>query len=219
MEKFFISKVHNSTKRNYVERMINNKIQCMKVAKKYSYDYWDGNRMYGYGGYKFIPGRWTPIAKKIIKDYKLTNKSSILDLGCGKGYLLFEIKKILPKIKILGYDYSKYAIINSKKEIKRYLKVKDIRNKFSFKNNQFDLVLSLGTLHNFELSDLYKTIKEINRIAKRKYIMVESYRNDREQFNLQCWALTCQTFLSKKEWINLYKFLDYKGDFEFIYFK
>ena len=219
MEKFFISKVHNSTKRNYVERMINNKIQCMKVAKKYSYDYWDGNRMYGYGGYKFIPGRWTPIAKKIIKDYKLTNRSSILDLGCGKGYLLFEIKKILPKINILGYDYSKYAIINSKKEIKRYLKVKDIRNKFSFKNNQFDLVLSLGTLHNFELSDLYKTIKEINRIAKRKYIMVESYRNDREQFNLQCWALTCQTFLSKKEWINLYKFLDYKGDFEFIYFK
>ena len=219
MEKFFISKVHNSTKRNYVERMINNKIQCMKVAKKYSYDYWDGNRMYGYGGYKFIPGRWTPIAKKIIKDYKLTNRSSILDLGCGKGYLLFEIKKILPKINILGYDYSKYAIINSKKEIKKYLKVKDIRNKFSFKNNQFDLVLSLGTLHNFELSDLYKTIKEINRIAKRKYIMVESYRNDTEQFNLQCWALTCQTFLSKKEWINLYKFLDYKGDFEFIYFK
>ncbi|WP_415313762.1 class I SAM-dependent methyltransferase [Candidatus Pelagibacter sp. Uisw_106] len=219
MEKFFISKVHNSTKRNYVERMINNKIQCMKVAKKYSYDYWDGNRMYGYGGYKFIPGRWTPIAKKIIKDYKLTNRSSILDLGCGKGYLLFEIKKILPKINILGYDYSKYAIINSKKEIKKYLKVKDIRNKFSFKNNQFDLVLSLGTLHNFELSDLYKTIKEINRIAKRKYIMVESFRNDTEQFNLQCWALTCQTFLSKKEWINLYKFLDYKGDFEFIYFK
>ncbi|MDB9773797.1 class I SAM-dependent methyltransferase [Candidatus Pelagibacter sp.] len=199
--------------------MINNKIQCMKVAKKYSYDYWDGNRMYGYGGYKFIPGRWTPIAKKIIKDYKLTNRSSILDLGCGKGYLLFEIKKILPKINILGYDYSKYAIINSKKEIKKYLKVKDIRNKFSFKNNQFDLVLSLGTLHNFELSDLYKTIKEINRIAKRKYIMVESFRNDTEQFNLQCWALTCQTFLSKKEWINLYKFLDYKGDFEFIYFK
>lgn len=219
MEKFFISKVHNSTKRNYVERMINNKIQCMKVAKKYSYDYWDGNRMYGYGGYKFIPGRWTLIAKKIIKDYKLTNRSSILDLGCGKGYLLFEIKKILPKINILGYDYSKYAIINSKKEIKKYLKVKDIRNKFSFKNNQFDLVLSLGTLHNFELSDLYKTIKEINRIAKRKYIMVESFRNDTEQFNLQCWALTCQTFLSKKEWINLYKFLDYKGDFEFIYFK
>ena len=219
MEKFFISKVHNSTKRNYVERMINNKIQCMKVAKKYSYDYWDGNRMYGYGGYKFIPGRWTPIAKKIIKDYKLTNRSSILDLGCGKGYLLFEIKKILPKINILGYDYSKYAIINSKKEIKKYLKIKDIRNKFSFKNNQFDLVLSLGTLHNFELSDLYKTIKEINRIAKRKYIMVESFRNDTEQFNLQCWALTCQTFLSKKEWINLYKFLDYKGDFEFIYFK
>ena len=219
MEKSFITKVHNSTKRNYIERMINDKIHCMKIAKKYSFDYWDGNRKYGYGGYRFIPGRWTNIAKKIIKDYKLNNKSSILDLGCGKGYLLYEIKHILPNIKILGLDYSKYAIINSKKEIKKYLKVRDIRKKFSFKKNQFDLVLSLGALHNFELSDLMKTIKEINRIGKKKYIMVEAYRNDTEQFNLQCWALTCQTFLSKREWINLYKYLNYNGDFEFIYFK
>ena len=79
----------------------------------------------------------------------------------------------------------------------------------------FDLVLSFGTLHNFGLSDLIKTIKEINRIGKKKYIMVEAYRNDTEQFNLQCWALTCQTFLSKREWINLYKYLNYNGDFEF----
>ena len=219
MEKFFITKVHNSTKRNYIERMINNKVKCMKVAKKYSFDYWDGNRKFGYGGYKFIPGRWTPIAKKIIKDYQLNNKSAILDLGCGKGYLLYEIKKILPNIKVLGYDYSNYAINNSKEEIKKYLKIKDIRKKLGFKNNQFDLVVSMGTLHNFELSDLFKTIKEINRIGKKKYIMVEAYRNDEEQFNLQCWALTCQTFLSKNQWIKLYKFLGYNGDFEFIYFK
>ena len=118
MEKSFISKVHNSTKRNYVQRMVNNKIKCMKIAKKYGYDYWDGDRKYGYGGYRFIPGRWTPIAKKIIKTYKLNNNSKILDLGCGKGYLLFEIKKLLPRIKLQGFDISHYAIKNSNKETK-----------------------------------------------------------------------------------------------------
>ena len=219
MEKSFITQVHNSTKRNYIERMLRDKVKCMEIAKKYSFNYWDGNRKFGYGGYKFIPGRWTPIAKKIIEEYKLNNQSKVLDLGCGKGYLLYEMKTILPGMKIVGYDYSKYAIKNSKKEIKKYLKVRDIRKKFNFKDNQFNLVLSLGTLHNFELSDLFKTIKEINRIGKKKYIMVEAYRNNQELFNLQCWALTCQTFLSKHEWIKLYKFLGYDGDFEFIYFK
>ena len=88
----FVSKLHLSTKRNYLERMINNKTHCMKIAKKYGKDYWDGKRKYGYGGYKYIPGKWKPIAKKIIKTYKLNSKSKILDVGCGKAYLLYEIK-------------------------------------------------------------------------------------------------------------------------------
>ena len=74
--------------------MNNQKVHCMKVAKKYEFDYWDGNRKYGYGGYKYIPGRWTSVAKKIIKRYKLNNKSKILDIGCGKAFLLHEMKLI-----------------------------------------------------------------------------------------------------------------------------
>ena len=172
----------------------------MNISKKYGYEYWDGNRRYGYGGYKFIPGRSTNVAKKLIRTYKLTNKSSILDIGCGKGYLLYEIKKILPKIDIHGYDISSYAIKKSKPEVKKYLKRFDARKKTHFKNKNFDLTISLGCLHNLKLFELENTIKEINRISKQSYIMVESFRTNQELFNLQCWALTCETFLTPADW-------------------
>ena len=213
-----ISKLHLSTKRDYLERMINRKIKCMKIAKRYDKNYWDGKRDYGYGGYKYIKNRWTPVAKSLIKKYRLTNNSNILDVGCGKGFLLYEIKKILPKIRITGVDLSRYAIKNSKKEIKKYLNVFDIRNNLPYKKNYFDLAFSINTLHNLELNYLMNSIKQIIKVSKKSYICVESYRNEDELFNLQCWALTCETFLSNKEWVWLYEFLDYDRDFEFIYF-
>ena len=215
----FINSIHNSTKRKYLDRMLNDKIKCMKIAKKYGYDYWDGYRSYGYGGYKYIPGRWTPVAKKIIKTYKLDNNSKILDVGCGKGFLLYEIKKILPKIKVTGIDISNYGIKNSKKEIKKYLFKKDIRTSLRYKSNQFDLVFSINTLHNLEIDSLIQAIKEIQRVGKKHYICAESYKNEKELFNLQCWALTCESFFSMREWIWLLKDSGYTGDYEFIYFK
>ncbi len=217
-EKKFFQKIHTSTKRNYLERMMNKKIYSMKIAKKYGKDYWDGNRSYGYGGYKFIKGYWTNMANKLIKDYKLSQNSKILDIGCGKGYLLYEIKKIIPSIKIVGIDISKYAIKNSKKEIKKYLFVKKAQVKLKYKKDYFDLVISMGCLHNLFLYDLKKAITTINYIAKKSYIMVESYRSNKELFNLQCWALTCNSFFSKKEWLSIFKENNYIGDYEFIYF-
>lgn len=217
-EKKFFQKIHTSTKRNYLERMMNRKIYSMKIAKKYGKDYWDGNRSYGYGGYKFIKGYWTNMANKLIKDYKLSQNSKILDIGCGKGYLLYEIKKIIPSIKIVGIDISKYAIKNSKKEIKKYLFVKKAQVKLKYKKDYFDLVISMGCLHNLFLYDLKKAITTINYIAKKSYIMVESYRSNKELFNLQCWALTCNSFFSKKEWLSIFKENNYIGDYEFIYF-
>ena len=89
-----ITKIHNSTKRNYLERMVNSKVKCMLEAKKYEKNYWDGPRKFGYGGYSYIPGRLRPVAKILIKKFKLNNKSKNLDVGCGKGYLLYEIKRI-----------------------------------------------------------------------------------------------------------------------------
>ena len=96
--KNFVTPLHLSSKRNYLERMNDNKVECMNIAKKYAYDYWDGDRKYGYGGYKYMPGRWKPLAEKLINDYSLNNNSYVLDVGCGKAFLLFEMKKILPKL-------------------------------------------------------------------------------------------------------------------------
>ena len=213
-----INYLHKKTKRNFLSRMNDNKIFCMKISKKYGKDYWDGERRFGYGGYKYIPGRWEKVANKLIKKYKLNNNSKILDVGCGKAFLLFEIKKILPRIKICGFDISKYAISKSPKNIKKYLFQYKAQNKYPFKKNFFDLVISIGCLHNLKIFDLNKCLQEINRVGKKKYVLIESFRNDRELFNLQCWALTCQAFFSKKEWEYLFKRNNYSGDFEFIYF-
>ena len=217
--KNFISKLHNSTKRDYVSRMVDNKVYCMKISKKYDKEYWDGKRRFGYGGYKYIPGRWTNVAKLLIKNYKLNNNSSILDVGCGKAFLLYEIKKLLPKIKICGFDISKYGLNSSKKEIKKFLFVHKAQNKYPFKNKQFDLVISLGCLHNLKIFEIKKALNEIQRVGKKSYVMLESYRNEKELFNLQCWALTCESFFDQDEWIWIYKNYGYTGDYEFIYFE
>tara|TARA_Y100000591_G_scaffold106783_1_gene90917 strand:+ start:1105 stop:1770 length:666 start_codon:yes stop_codon:yes gene_type:complete len=214
----FITSIHKATKRNYLKRMNDEKVKSMKIARKYSKDYWDGNRKYGYGGYKFIPGYWTKVAKKIIKKYKLSNNSKILDIGCGKGFLLYEIKSILKNINIVGIDISSYAILNSKKEIKKYLFKHDIRKKLPFKKNSFDLIISLGCLHNLNINNLISALNDINRVSKKSYIMVESYRNEFELFNLQCWALTCNSFFKKVEWEWLFSKYNKNGDYEFIYF-
>jgi len=215
----FIQSLHRSSKRDYLARMKNKKVNCMTIAQKFGRDYWDGNRKFGYGGYKYIKGRWKLVAKNLIKKYRLSNDSRILDIGCGKGYLLLDIKKILPDIKVFGIDISHYAKNHAHNEIKNYIKVIDVSKKIDYKKNYFDLVISINTLHNLEIKKLKKALTEISRISKKSYLVVESYRNNEELFNLQCWALTCKSFFSKNEWRWIFKEFDYKGDYEFIYFK
>ena len=215
----FVEKLHNSTKRNYLERMKNNKSHCMTIAQKYDYDYWDGKRDYGYGGYKYIPKRWYPVAKKIIEEYNLDNNSSILDIGCGKGFLLYEIKSILPDIKIHGFDISSYALNCALDGIKENLFVHKAQDIYPFSDLEFDLAISLGCLHNLYLNELKIALNEITRVSKQSYIMVESYRNDKELSNLQCWALTCKSFFNNFEWQWVFKEFGYNGDYEFIYFE
>lgn len=214
----FVTPNHLKTKRNYIQRMNNDKIFSMKKSKKYSFDYWDGDRKFGYGGYRYIKDYFKPLAIKLIKTYKLTNHSSVLDIGCGKGFLLFEIKKILPGIKIIGLDNSNYALQKSKSEIKKFLFKHDAKKSLSFKNQSFDLVISINMIHNLKIPDIEVCLKEIERLGKQKFICFESYRNEEEQFNVYCWALTAETLIDTDGWKWIFKKCNYSGDYEFIFF-
>ena len=218
----FMSSLHKSTKRNYLERVNDKefpKAKAAVLAKKFDFDYWDGDRRINYGGYKYIPGRWDNVIKKMINLYKLNHTSKILDIGCGKGFLLYDFKKFLPECKVHGIDISKYAIENSKSEVKSNLRV----GKSSFlpwEDNYFDLVISINTFHNLYCNELEKSLKEMERVGKKnKYLCVESYRNEVEKTNLLYWQVTCESFFTPNEWKWWFEHTKYTGDYSFIYFE
>ena len=215
----FVTPLHQATERAYIDRMIDDKVNCMLKAKEYEFDYWDGDRRFGYGGYKYLAGRWKPVAEAFIDKYGLTNNSSVLDVGCGKAYLLYELKLLLPDLRVKGFDTSKHGLNEAKENLKEDLFIHKAQEKYPFEDNEFDLVISLGCLHNLRIFELKTALGEIERVGKSGYIMLESYRNELEQFNLQCWALTCESFFDKKEWEWIYNHFGYTGDYEFIYFE
>jgi ubiquinone/menaquinone biosynthesis C-methylase UbiE len=217
--KELVTPLHKSTKRDYLARMNDDKPTCMVKAKEYGFDYWDGDRRFGYGGYKYLPGRWKPVAEALIRDYKLGPGSKVLDIGCGKGFLLYEMLLLEPKLKIQGIDPSDYGLAHAKDEIKPFLSKHRAQDRLPFKDKEFDLVISLATFHNLKISELKTALGEMERVGRQGYLMLESYRNELEQFNLECWALTAETLLDVNEWIWLYKEFGYNGDYEFIFFE
>ena len=215
-----IKDIHTQTKRDYLGRVIDfDKAECALIAKKFGFDYWDGDRRFGYGGYKY-DGRWLALAKMLIEHFNLKNGDKILDVGCGKGYLLYEFKQLLPDLIVVGADISQYAISNGKPEIYENLIVAD-GCELPFKDNEFDAVVSLGTLHNLTFEKLVQAIKEIKRVSNsdRNYIMVESWRNEREKVNMICWSLTCESFFPVATWEWIFHEHGYLGDWDFIFFE
>ena len=216
----FIQTLHSSTKRDYVARVVeHDKAECSTIASKFGSDYWDGERQYGYGGYSY-DGRWRPIAEKMVEHYGIKSGDRILDVGCGKGYLLYEFTQVVPGVEISGIDISQYGIDNSKEEVKPFLQ-QGTAAELPFTDSSFDFVVSLGTLHNLGLKDLWSAVSEIERVGKGsdKYIMVESYRNEKEKANLLYWQLTCKSFHSTDGWKWIYDKVGYHGDYGFIYFE
>lgn len=215
----FISQIHKKTKRNYVERVNQyDKAECAAKAKQFDYDYWDGDRQYGYGGYSY-DGRWKAVAESFIKHYDLKSGDKILDVGCGKAFLLYEMQQLVDGLEVYGIDISEYAIQDSKEEVRNNLQVASATH-LPFDDNSFDFVFSITTLHNLYIYDLKKAISEVNRVKKDKaYLVVESYRNEIEKTNLLYWQLTCECFYTVKEWEWLYSEFGYNGDYSFIYFE
>lgn len=215
----FISAVHKKTERDYLGRVNEYpKAEAAVMAKKYGYDYWDGDRRICYGGY-YYDGRWAKVVEAMIEHYHLKPGDRILDVGCGKGFLLYDFTQTLPGVEVAGIDISDYAIENAKEEVKPFLKVCSA-NKLPFEDNSFDLVISINTLHNLYCYELESALSEIERVSKNnKYICVESYRNEEEKVNLLYWQVTCEMFCTPEEWQWWFKLCDYTGDYSFIYFE
>lgn len=215
----FVSEVHKSTKRDYIGRvMSDDKAECAKVAKEYGYDYWEGNRKYGYGGYQY-DGRWRIVARKLANYYQLEPGQRVLDVGCGMAHLLYELTQVVPGLSVSGIDISQYALEHAKEEVRDVLQYGQAQA-IPFQDNEFDLVISLATLHNLKIYELQKAVREIERVSKgNSYIMVESFRNDREEVNMLYWQLTCASYYSVDEWEWIYKEWGYTGDYSFIFFE
>jgi len=213
-----VTPLHKKTKRDYLARMVDDKVHCMRKAKEYEFDYWDGDRRYGYGGYRY-DGRWKGAAQSLIDHYNLGPTARILDVGCGKAHLLYELTQLLPDADVTGFDISLHGLADAQEPIRPRLFRYRAQDAYPWGDKYFDLVISFGCLHNLRLFELESAVREIERVGKQKYIMVESYRNELEQFNLQCWALTAESFFDTAEWIWTYRHFGYTGDYEFIYFE
>tara|TARA_E500000331_G_scaffold252528_1_gene242824 strand:- start:884 stop:1555 length:672 start_codon:yes stop_codon:yes gene_type:complete len=218
----FMSVLHKSTQRDYLARVNEPefpKAKAAELAKKWAYDYWDGDRRINYGGYSYLPGRWEKVAKEFLNHYDLPENPKVLDVGCGKGFLLFDFLKIRPDTEIYGIDISEYAIANAKEEIKDRVQVGNATS-LPWADDYFDLVLSINTFHNLHNYELAQALKEFERVGKRnKYICVESYRNEIEKANLLYWQVTCEAFCTPKEWEWWFETSGYSGDHSFIYFE
>ena len=218
----FLSVVHKSTKRDYLARVNDPdfpKAVAAERAKKWDFDYWDGDRRINYGGYKYMPGRWEKVAKAMADHYGIKPGDKILDVGCGKGFLLYDFTLVVPGVEIYGIDISQYAIDNAKEEVRDRLTVGNA-TKLPWPDQHFDLVYSLNTLHNLHCYDLDPALREIERVGKKnKYVCVESYRNEVEKANLLYWQVTCEAFNTPEEWAWWFKQTGYTGDHSFIYFE
>lgn len=217
----FLSVLHKTTQRDYLARVNDPeypKAKAAALARQWGYDYWDGDRRINYGGYRYIEGRWEKVARPMAEHYGLGPGARILDVGCGKGFLLHDFTKAVPGIEVTGIDISQYAIDHAKQEVRERLQVGNA-TALPFPDRHFDLVISLNTLHNLHCYDLEKALREIERVGRNKYLCVESYRNEVEKANLLYWQVTCEAFNTPEEWQWWFRHAGYTGDHSFIFFE
>ena len=217
----FISLVHKATTRDYLGRVNDPefpKAKAAGLAKQWDKDYWDGDRRTGYGGMKY-DGRWRKVADAMAKHYQLKAGQKVLDVGCGKGFLIYDLMESVPGLVVTGLDVSGYAKKNAKPEVQNRIHEGHAKT-LPFQDREFDLVISINTLHNLECFDLDPALREIERVGgKNKYLCVESWRNEKEKANLLYWQFTCESFYTPQGWEWWFQKTGYSGDHSFIYFE
>lgn len=201
------------TKRDLTKRLESKTEEVRKVARKFDREFFDGERKFGYGGFSYNPKYWTDVVKDFIDYYKLNDGSKILDVGCAKGFMLYDFYKFNRNLDVYGIDISKYAIENSIEEIKNKLQISNAI-KLPFENNFFDLVISINTIHNLNKLECSTALKEISRVTKKNaFITVDAYRNNEEKKRMNYWNLTAKTIMSVDDWIKFFNDNQYKGDY------
>jgi SAM-dependent methyltransferase len=187
--------------------------EVKRIARLYGKDFFDGDRLYGYGGFSYMPRFWQPVMPDLIQHFNLKPSSSLLDVGCAKGFMLYDLAQALPGVKLAGLDVSEYAIENAKLEIQHSLQVGDAKE-LPFEDDSFDVVVSINTVHNLERDECAKALQEIMRVSRSKaFITVDAYRDDEEKERMQQWALTAKTIMHVDEWKLFFAEVGYTGDY------
>ena len=200
-------------KRDLNARLESKSEDSRRIGRKFGFDYFDGDRNHGYGGYVYNPKFWQPVIPTVIENYLLDNSSSVLDIGCGKGFFLHDLKLALPKLQIAGLDISEYAISNSMPDVKEFLTIGNA-TLLPYPDRSFDFVISINTIHNLDRQGCARALQEIERVSRgNSFITVDAYRNDNEKIRMEAWNLTALTMMSVDEWKDFFLEVGYTGDF------
>jgi SAM-dependent methyltransferase len=184
-----------------------------RIARQFGKDYYDGDRLYGYGGYSYNPRFWQATVKRFRDYYKLAEDASVLDVGCAKGFMLHDFKELMPKLKIAGIDISEYAISHAIEDVKPYLRVGNAK-KLPYKDRSFDLVICINTVHNLPLEECKQVLREIQRVSRKNaFVTVDAWRNEKEHQNMLKWNLTALTYMHVDDWKKLFAEIGYTGDY------
>ena len=206
-------KNYPKTKRDPEARGAEKTDEDRTIARQFGKEFFDGKRRYGYGGFNYNPRFWKPVIPDFIDYFGLTEKSSVLDVGCGKGFMLHDLVEAVPGISVAGIDISDYAIENCYETMEPYLRVADVRQ-LPFSDNFFDVVFSITTLHNLDRGDFMVAINEIERVSKgRSFITLDAYRNEEERLAMEAWNLTALTVMHVDEWKIFFNEIGYTGDY------
>lgn len=206
-------KNYPSARRNVNERGKDKTDHDRKIARQFGKDFFDGDRRYGYGGYSYNEKYWMPVIPDFIKTYNLSNTVSILDVGCGKGFMLHDIKKLISGASIRGIDISEYAVENCMPDVTEYIDI-GTASKLPYEDNSFDLVLAINTIHNLDNVECKKALQEIERVSNsNSFVTVDAFRTDEERKRMDAWNLTAKTYMSVSEWKDYFNCAGYTGDY------